>query len=68
MRSDTVFTGDDLRRVDPKFRQPRFRQYLSAVDALDSFARENYGKRVIHLALRWVLDQPEVTSALWGAR
>ena len=30
--------------------------------------RENYGKRVIHLALRWVLDQPGVTTALWGAR
>src|ERR1700680_4443702 len=24
MRSDTVFTGDDLRRTDPKFQQPRF--------------------------------------------
>jgi len=23
---------------------------------------------VIHLALRWSLDQPGVTAALWGAR
>ncbi len=23
---------------------------------------------MIHLALRWVLDQPGITSALWGAR
>jgi aryl-alcohol dehydrogenase-like predicted oxidoreductase len=31
-------------------------------------SRENYGKRVIHLSLRWVLDQPGVSAALWGAR
>jgi aryl-alcohol dehydrogenase-like predicted oxidoreductase len=41
---------------------------LEAVRLLDRFAQDNYGKRVIHLALRWVLDQPGVTSALWGAR
>jgi aryl-alcohol dehydrogenase-like predicted oxidoreductase len=68
MNSDTKFDGDDLRRTDPKFLQPRFGQYLEAVRLLDRFAQENYGKRVIHLALRWVLDQPGVTSALWGAR
>jgi aryl-alcohol dehydrogenase-like predicted oxidoreductase len=65
---DTKFEGDDLRATDPKFRAPRFKQYLEAVRLLDRFARENYSKRVIHLALRWVLDQPGVTSALWGAR
>ena len=43
-------------------------QYLYAVRLLDRFAREHYAKRVIHLALRWVLDQPGVTCALWGAR
>ena len=68
MSPDTQFEGDDLRRTDPKFLQPRFGQYLEAVRLLDRFAREHYGKRVIHLALRWVLDQPGVTSALWGAR
>jgi len=68
MKPDTKFEGDDLRRTDPKFLQPRFGQYLEAVRLLDRFARENYGKRVIHLALRWVFDQPGVTSALWGAR
>jgi aryl-alcohol dehydrogenase-like predicted oxidoreductase len=68
MNLDTKFEGDDLRRTDPKFQSPRFRQYLEAVKRLDSFARENYGKRVIHLALRWTLDQPGVSAALWGAR
>ena len=67
MKPDTKFEGDDLRRTDPKFQQPRSGQYLEAVRLLDRFAQKNYGKRVIHLALRWVLDQPGVTSALWGA-
>jgi aryl-alcohol dehydrogenase-like predicted oxidoreductase len=68
MKPDTPFTGDDLRREDPKFQQPRFSQYLRAVDALDAFARKNYGKRVIHLAVRWVLDNEPLSIALWGAR
>jgi aryl-alcohol dehydrogenase-like predicted oxidoreductase len=67
MRTDTVFDGDDLRRSDPKFVAPRFAQYLAAVQRLDQFAQERFGKRVIHLAVRWVLDQG-VTTALWGAR
>jgi len=68
MNMDTRFAGDDLRRNDPKFQLPRFAQYLHAVDRLDRLARERFGKRVIHLALRWVLDQPGVGVALWGAR
>jgi aryl-alcohol dehydrogenase-like predicted oxidoreductase len=67
MRPDTTFDGDDLRRTDPKFNPPRFVQYLAAVQSLDEFARQRYGRRAIHLAARWVLDQG-VTTALWGAR
>jgi aryl-alcohol dehydrogenase-like predicted oxidoreductase len=66
MQADTVFDGDDLRRTDPKFREPRFAQYLAAVGKLDRLA-QRFGKRVIHLAIRWMLDQG-VTTALWGAR
>ena len=68
MREDSTFKGDDLRRADPKFQPPRFAQYLRAVSRLDEFARARYGKRVLHLALRWLLDQPGVGAALWGAR
>jgi aryl-alcohol dehydrogenase-like predicted oxidoreductase len=67
MRSDTAFAGDDLRRNDPKFRQPRFAQYLSAVQQLDQLAQERFGEHVIQLAVRWMLDQG-ITTALWGAR
>jgi aryl-alcohol dehydrogenase-like predicted oxidoreductase len=66
MRAGTVFDGDDLRRSDPKFLEPRFAQYLTAVHKLDRLA-QCFGKRVIHLAVRWMLDQG-ITTALWGAR
>ena len=67
MRPNTVFDGDDLRRTDPKFRAPRFAQYLAAVQRLDRLAKERFGKRVIELAVRWMLDRG-ITTALWGAR
>jgi aryl-alcohol dehydrogenase-like predicted oxidoreductase len=67
MRADTAFDGDDLRRTDPKFVQPRYAQYRTAVQKLDQLAQKRFGKRVIHLAVRWMLDQG-ITTALWGAR
>jgi aryl-alcohol dehydrogenase-like predicted oxidoreductase len=67
MTADTKFDGDDLRKVDPKFRGARFGQYLAAVDELRKLARERFGKSVLALAVRWVLDQGP-TIALWGAR
>ncbi|WP_106476193.1 aldo/keto reductase [Phytohalomonas tamaricis] len=68
MKRDTQFEGDDLRQSDPKFQSPRYEQYLDAVEQLDRYAQEHYGKRILHLALRWLLDQPGVSVALWGAR
>ena len=64
----TRFQGDDLRKTDPKFLPPRFEQYLVAVSLLGRFARDRYGKSILALAVRWVLDQPGVSAALWGAR
>ena len=68
MNPGSEFQGDDVRKSDPKFQPPRYAQYLKAVERLDRFAQENYGKRVLELAIRWTLDQPFVTVALWGAR
>jgi len=67
MRQNTVFNGDDLRRTDPKFLEPRFTQYLAAVQRLDRLAQQRFGRHVIQLAVRWLLDQG-ITTALWGAR
>jgi hypothetical protein len=53
----------------PVFGRPaRFAQYLNAVQQLDDLAQKRYGKHVMDLAVRWVLDQPGITAALWGAR
>jgi aryl-alcohol dehydrogenase-like predicted oxidoreductase len=68
MKPDAEFRGDDVRKMDPKFQTPRYAQYLKAVERLDRFAQEKYGKHVLELAIRWTLDQPFVTVALWGAR
>jgi aryl-alcohol dehydrogenase-like predicted oxidoreductase len=69
MNANRQFAKDDMRKTsDPKFQQPHFAEYIKATDGLDAFARERFGKRVIHLAVRWLLDQPGVGVALWGAR
>jgi aryl-alcohol dehydrogenase-like predicted oxidoreductase len=69
MKAERKFAKDDMRKAaDPKFQQPHFSEYLDAVSKLDAYAREHFGKRVIHLAVRWLLDQPSVGVALWGAR
>ena len=67
MRHDSVFKGDDIRKLDPKFRDPRYAQYLKAVAQLEGFAAA-LGKSVLQLAVRWVLDRPDSDVALWGAR
>jgi aryl-alcohol dehydrogenase-like predicted oxidoreductase len=67
MRADTVFQGDDLRRVDPKFQPPRFTQYLEAVRQLDELAQRRFHRHVIQLAVRWMLDKG-IGVALWGGR
>lgn len=65
--ADTTFAGDDLRAYDPKFVMPRRQQYLTAIAALDEFAQRTHDKRILALAIRWVLDRGG-TIALWGAR
>ncbi|MGO9933111.1 MAG: aldo/keto reductase [Steroidobacteraceae bacterium] len=67
MQPATTFTGDDLRRIDPKFQPPRFVQYLDAVRQLDELAQRRFHRHVIQLAVRWMLDQG-ISAALWGGR
>ncbi|WP_141603767.1 aldo/keto reductase [Terrilactibacillus laevilacticus] len=68
MSKDRKFGKDDLRSGDPKFNGSRFDQYLAAVEDLKKLAQERYGKSVLALAVRWILDQPGASIALWGAR
>ena len=68
MRLNRKFDGDDLRRKDPKFQQPRFAQYMQAADRLGQHAWANHGKSLLAFAIRWILDRGETMTALWGAR
>lgn len=62
------FEPGDIRAVDPKFQEPRFGQYMTAVERLTMLARDRFGKSVVQLAVRWVLDRPGISVALWGAK
>jgi aryl-alcohol dehydrogenase-like predicted oxidoreductase len=66
MSTAREFVGDDLRQYDPKFKAPRFAEYLRAVERLEEIA-QRYERNVLHLAVRWVLDMG-ANVALWGAR
>jgi len=67
MSKDTQFTGDDLRKGDQKFQEPRYSQYLDCVEKLQEWAQKKYQRPVLALAIRWALDKG-VNVALWGAR
>ncbi len=64
---EETFPKGDLRRVDPKFKPDRFKQYVKAVDDLKKLAA-GYGKTVAQFALRWALQQPGLTTIIAGAR
>lgn len=62
-----TFKPGDNRQTDPRFTGENYKRNLRIVDQLKAMAAEK-GKTVAQLAVRWVLDQPGVTVALWGAR
>ncbi len=67
MRPGQTFAGDDLRQFDPKFKEPRFGQYLAAVARLEGLARERYGRKLVDFSVRWVLEKG-VPITIWGGR
>ncbi len=68
MNKDRTFNKGDLRRnADPKFQGETFVKHLAAVEKLKEYAGDNFNQKVIHLAVRWILDKG-VDSAIWGAR
>jgi aryl-alcohol dehydrogenase-like predicted oxidoreductase len=68
MNEDWTFEKGDLRRnADPKFQGETFLNHLEAVEKLKEYAAHHFDKKVIHLAVRWILDKG-IDSAIWGAR
>lgn len=68
MKTDSSFPSDDIRSFDPKFQKPVYEDYLRAVEELAEFASRRFGKTVLELSVRWMLDKCEKDIALWGAR
>ena len=66
LKEDTDYSGHVVKKDDPKYRQPRYNQYLAAVKKLDELARAKYECGVLDLAIQWILDN-KGTIALWGA-
>ncbi|WP_447979368.1 aldo/keto reductase [Candidatus Nitrospira bockiana] len=66
-RGTETFSKGDVRGMDPKFKDDRFKNYLACVDRLRAIANRR-NKTVGQLAVRWCLDRPGVTVALCGAR
>lgn len=66
--ADRSYSGDDLRKIDPKFSGERLPHYIDAVRRIDAHARERHGKDVLTFSVRWALDRPGVDVVLWGAR
>lgn len=67
MDEDWHFEEGDIRQHDPKFKGEKFNRYLEAVERLQTYARTQFSKEVLHLAVRWILDMG-VDAAIWGAR
>ena len=57
LKTDSEFLGDDIRNFDPKFQKPVYDNYLDAVQKLEELASERFGKNVLEISVRWILDK-----------
>jgi aryl-alcohol dehydrogenase-like predicted oxidoreductase len=67
MSEDRIFQGDDLRNNDPKFKHPRYTEYLEAVNRLEKLARRRFNASILAFSLRWIFEQG-IPIAIWGGR
>jgi aryl-alcohol dehydrogenase-like predicted oxidoreductase len=59
--------GDDNRRFNRLFQEPTYGVALDQVEVVRQIG-EKYGKTPAQVALRWLIQQPGVTSVIAGAR
>ena len=64
---ERVFTGDDLRRADPRFSAEGRRRALAALERLRPMAAE-YNLSISQFVIAWTAARPGVTHVLVGAR
>lgn len=58
---------EDARANNPRFKGEKFQKTLDAVNSLQPYA-DAYGLTIPQLAVRWVLTNPAVTSAIVGVK
>ena len=63
---DTQFESGDIRNLDPLFQRVRFESALRITVHFAQLA-ENYGVTPVQMAIRWVLEQPNIICALTGS-
>jgi aryl-alcohol dehydrogenase-like predicted oxidoreductase len=59
--------GDDWRRHNPEFQEPKFSENLALVERLRAIGAR-HGKSAGEVAIAWTLRNPVVTGAIVGAR
>ena len=62
LNADSHFRSDDLRAFDPKFKEPRYSQYLQCAEKLRKWADRRCGRSLPEMAIRWVLDRERSRS------
>ncbi|TVT28269.1 aldo/keto reductase [Salinicoccus cyprini] len=67
MDKSTTFAEEDIRHSHPMYSEEQFTRHMDALEDLKAFAMER-NKSMPQLAIRWVLSQPGLGIALWGAR
>lgn len=64
---DSQFDSNDTRNKDNNFKGKRLKKYLKIYDTLKDIAKD-YNKTPMQVAIRWVLDNPNITSAIVGIK
>jgi len=66
-RPGATFPESDSRSRDPLFQGEKLAKIAAAVDKMAQIAA-SYGRTPAQMAVAWILNQPGVTMALWGAK
>ena len=64
---ERVFTGDDLRKDNPRFSTGNRQKVARLMDAISPIAAA-HGATLAQIVIAWTLQQPGITFALCGAR
>lgn len=64
---DRKFSPNDERYYLPRFQKGIFEYYVVLADRLNEWAAD-HGRSLVHLAIAWILQNPNVSSVIIGAK